>query len=78
MFNKEKIQELCKYTLKIKKSFVNGNPSDYIKHCNKLKNHMGGQDNIHLDTMFDNLLELIKNKPNYKLESLKKSNKLLK
>lgn len=74
MPNQEKIHKLSKYALRLKKSFIRNNSSDYLKYCSHLKHHIGGDGNTDLNTMFDGLIKLINNKPEYKFENLTNTN----
>lgn len=79
MFSKEKIKKLCKYTLKIKKSFVKNNYNDCTKHCNKLKNIIGGHSQD-IKTNIDDIFELLLNyivDIQQKLSTLKVDNDLI-
>ena len=58
MLSQEKFNKLSKYALRLEKSFIKNNSSDYLKYCSHLKHHIGG-DNTQIDKMFDGLIKLI-------------------
>lgn len=71
MLSQEKFNKLSKYALRLEKSFIKNNSTDYLKYCSHLKYHIGG-DNTQIDKLFDGLINLINNNPDYKLGTLKK------
>jgi len=73
MLSQEKFNKLSKYALRLEKSFVNNNSSDYLKYCSHLKYHIGG-DNTQINKMFEELIKLINDKPEYKFDTLTTAN----
>lgn len=61
MLSQDKFHKLCKYSLRLEKSFISGDVNNYTKYCSHLKHHIGGS-NTKLDEMFDNLIKIIKEK----------------
>jgi chromosome segregation ATPase len=76
MLSQEKFHKLSKYTLRLEKSFIKNNSSNYLKYCSHLKHHIGGE-NKELNKMFEELITLINNNPEYKLDTLAVSNSTL-
>ena len=74
MLSQEKFNKLSKYALRLEKSFIKNNSSDYLKYCSHLKYHIGG-DNTQIDKMFKGLIKLIDSKPEeYKFDTLTTAN----
>lgn len=63
MITQEKFHKLCKYSLRLQKSFISNNSNNYAKYCSHLKYHIGGQigsgSNLELDRLFDILTKYI-------------------
>ena len=59
MLSQDKFHKLCKYSLRLEKSFITGDINNYTKYCSHLKHHIGGS-NTKLDEMFNGLIEIIK------------------
>lgn len=63
MITQEKFHKLCKYSVKLQKSFISNNSNNYAKYCSHLKYHIGGQvgsgSNPELDRLFDILTKYI-------------------
>jgi hypothetical protein len=58
MLSQDKFHKLCKYSLRLEKSFISGNVNNSTKYCSHLKHHIGG-DNDELNKMFENLIKII-------------------
>lgn len=61
MLSQDKFHKLCKYSLRLEKSFITNDVNNYTKYCSHLKHHIGGT-NTNLDNMFEKLIEIIKEK----------------
>lgn len=48
MLSQEKFNKLSKYSLRLEKSFIKNNSSDYLKYCSHLKHHID-DDNTQID-----------------------------
>lgn len=63
MITQDKFHKLCKYSIRLSKSFISNNSNDYIKYCSHLKYHIGEQigsgSNPELDRLFDVLTKYI-------------------
>jgi len=68
MITQEKFHKLCKYSVRLQKSFISNNSNNYIKYCSHLKYHIGGQigsgSNPELDRLFDILTKYINDNSN--------------
>ena len=63
MITQEKFHKLCKYSIRLQKSFISNNSNNYAKYCSHLKYHIGEQigsgSNPELDRLFDILTKYI-------------------
>lgn len=63
MISQEKFHKLCKYSVRLQKSFISNNSNNYAKYCSHLKYHIGEQigsgSNLELDKLFDTLTKFI-------------------
>lgn len=63
MITQEKFHKLCKYSVRLQKSFISNNTNNYAKYCFHLKYHIGKQigngSNQELDRLFDILTKYI-------------------
>lgn len=73
MLSQEKLHKVSKYALRLEKSFIKNNSSDYLKYCSHLKYHIGG-DNTQVDEMFKKLINFINSNDKYKFETLQTTN----
>ena len=63
MLSQDKFHKLCKYSLRLEKSFIANDINNYTKYCSHLKHHIGGENtNTKLNDMFDSLIKIIKEK----------------
>lgn len=77
MIAQDKFYKLCKYSTRLKKSFISNNSNDYAKYCSHLKYHIGEQigsgSNPELDKLFDILTKFINdNNDIYNLGNIEK------
>ena len=71
MITQYKFHKLCKYSTRLKKSFISNNSNDFVKYCLHLKYLIGNQidncSNHELDKLFNILINYINdNKYNIK------------
>lgn len=63
MISEEKFHKLCKYSVRLGKSYISNNQNDYLKYCLHLKYHIGKQigsgTNPELDVLFNVLTKYI-------------------
>ena len=80
MITQDKFHKLCKYSIRLEKSFVSNNLNDFSKYCSHLKYHIGNQigsgsgsgNNQEIDELFDNLTKYItSNSDKYNLSGIK-------
>lgn len=66
MISKDKLNKLCKYSFKLKESFIENNKNKYLEYCNHLKFHIGsgrGQNESTINLLFEKLIQLINHEP---------------
>lgn len=77
MITQEKFHKLCKYSVRLQKSFISNNLNNYAKYCSHLKYHIGEQigsgSNPELDRLFDILTKYINDNSNvYNITNIEK------
>jgi hypothetical protein len=77
MITHDKFYKLCKYSVRLEKSFVSNNSNDYAKYCSHLKYHIGNQigsgNNQEIDRLFNKLIQSINdNSIKYNIGDIKK------
>lgn len=80
MITQEKFHKLCKYSVRLQKSFISNNSNNYAKYCSHLKYHIGEQIGNGTNQEIKNLLDILtnfisENKDKYSVEGIGKEDK---